>query len=576
MDLLPHLIETVASEQPEAVAIDGPRGALSYGELLGRTRTFAGLLRELGAAPGEVVAVEGAGTPAAVTALTGALYAGCVILPIDPALSPELRDTMIDAARARFLVRADDGEWRVSDPGRRVPLPDRPSPLAAPAGLDPRAPAYVCFTSGSTGRPKAVLGAHDSLAHFLRWQRDTFEVGHGDRMAQLTSWSFDVVLRDLFTPLVSGATLCLPGSRSRDAERVFAFARTYAITLLHVVPSLARRWLAADAAQTGVPTLRVAFFAGEPLHTDLVGDWRRRVAPGSRVVNLYGPTETTLAQCFYEVPPEPEAGPLPVGRTLPGCSASVVRPGSWHPTSPGEPGEVVLTTPYRSLGYLGTGASTFATTPAGEPAYRTGDVGRWDERGLLHLLGRLDQQVKVRGVRLRPPEVERVLRGVPGVREAAVVDAADEHGSVRLVGFLVAGPALPPVRDLREAIVRELPAAAVPDEFVLLTDLPLLPNGKVDRTDLREQAGTRAPAKPVDAPPGDGNALVVETCRRVLGVEAVPVTADLFELGVDSMSAMEIAARLEDLLGGEIPLGLVFDHPTVEDISRYLVHRGLA
>ncbi|WP_433512858.1 non-ribosomal peptide synthetase [Nonomuraea sp. CA-143628] len=559
MTYLPQLLETAAAARPDAPAITGPTGVVSYGELIGRARGFAGLLRALGAAPGEVVAVEDGGTPASVIALAGTLYAGCVILPIDPVLSPELRDSMTSVAR--FLVRADD----LFEPGQTRPMavPEQVEPLAEPAKLDARSPAYLCFTSGSTGRPKAVLGAHDSLAHFVRWQRDTFEVGPGDRMAQLTSWSFDVVLRDIFTPLISGATLCLPGSRSRDAGRVFSFARTYGITLVHTVPSLVRRWLATAAVDTAVPTLRAAFFAGEPLHAELVNDWRGRVAPGSRVVNLYGPTETTLAQCAFEVPDEPGTGPLPVGRPLPGCSVGVLRPGSWEPD---DVGEVVLTTPYRSLGYLGTD-STFETAPTGEQVYRTGDLGRWDERGSLHLLGRLDQQVKVRGVRLRLPEIERVLRGVAGVREAAVVVAGD----ARLVACLVGDPAVPPVRVLREAVLRELPAAAVPDEFVVRTDLPLLPNGKIDRTDLRAPAPVEVE---VDAETG-GNALVVETCRRVLGVESVPFTADLFELGVDSMSAMEIAARLEDELEAEIPYGLVFDHPTVEEISRYLADRSL-
>ncbi|MFG1688587.1 AMP-binding protein [Nonomuraea sp. NPDC049269] len=569
------MIETAAAAHPDALAIVGPTGTLSYEELLGQARGFAGLLRELGAAPGDVVAVEDDGTPTSVTALLGTLYAGCVILPIDPTLLPELRDTMTDVAR--FLVRADGDDRQIFEHGQTRPraVPDQVEPLAEPARLDARSAAYVSFTSGSTGRPKAVLGAHDSLAHFLRWQRDTFEVGPGDRVAQLSNWSFEVVLRDIFTPLISGATLCLPGSRSRDARRVFSFARAYGITLVHTVPSLVRRWLATAAVDTAVPSLRAAFFAGEPLHAELVNDWRGRVAPSCRVVNLYGPTETTLAQCSFEVPDEPGAGPLPVGRPLPQCSVSVLRPGSWQPA---DVGEVVLTTPYRSLGYLGTD-NTFETAPTGEQVYRTGDMGRWDERGLLHLLGRLDQQVKVRGVRLRLPEVERVLRGVAGVREVAVIDVVDA-GDVRLVAYLVGDPAPPPVRVLREAILRELPAAAVPQEFVTRTDLPLLPGGKIDRADLRDQAS----AKPVEAATGpeastgsegEGNALVVETCRRVLRVESVPLTADLFELGVDSMSAMEIAARLEDALEAEIPYGLVFDHPTVEEISRYLADRSL-
>lgn len=573
------LFRHAARENATATAITGRTEVVSYEELEFRMRAFAGLLQGLGVKPGEVVAVEDGGTPASIAALLGVLYSGCVVMPLDPDTSRERRA----AADARYLVRATTDGWSVfetsEDGALRVVAEDvtwrQPAPLAEPVDADgPRAPAYVFVTSGSTGRPKAVLGAHGALSHFVCWQRDRFGIGPDDRFGQLTSWSFDVVLRDVLTPLTSGAAVCLPGTRSRTAGRVFSFAREHDVTALHVVPSLARRWLATGEIDHRLPALRAAFFAGEPLPADLVHAWRARVAPSSRVVNLYGPTETTLAKCFYEVPPVVGGGgQVPVGRPLPECEVRVLRPGSWEECPPGAQGEVVITTPHRSLGYLDAGEEG---TFAGD-AYRTGDMGRWDEDGLLHLLGRLDLQVKVRGVRLQPQEIESALRGDAAVRDAAVVGVPDGHDGVRLVAYVLADGAPPSSRRLRDAVGGLLPAAAIPEEFVLLDDLPLLPSGKVDREDLRGRVrGETPPAPPAPAAePGpaagdDLRKLTADVCERVIGTAPISVTSDLFDAGVDSISAMEIAALLEDALGREIPLGLVYDHPTVAAIAGYL------
>ncbi|WP_406192999.1 non-ribosomal peptide synthetase [Kitasatospora sp. NBC_01560] len=559
-------------------ALLSPYGDLSYRGLDDRVSALADALSAGPVRTGDVVAVEQSPHPDSVAALLAVLRTGGVVLPLDPLLPDARRAAVLEAGRAAGLVTAE---------GVTQPLP-----YAAPPGETADATgrgdaAYVTFTSGSTGTPRGILGRGAGLAHFVQWQRDTFGIGPGDRVGQLTSWAFDVALRDILTPLVSGAALCLPESRSLDPDRVREFLSRRAVTVLHTVPSLARRWLAApnaagrnadgpkptDRGAAGpAPTgLRLTFFAGEQLHGELVREWRAQLAPRGRVVNLYGPSETTLAKFWYEVPAEPAPGPQPVGRALPGTRAAL---------SPG--GEVVIRTPYRSYGYL-DGTEAFRPRRPGDPddlLHPTGDLGRFDEDGTLHLLGRIDDQVKVRGVRIALREVERVLESVPGVLQAGVVGVRDDRGGLLLVGHVQVGapgdgadggPAAPVTRDaLRRAVGGRLPAAAVPAVLNLVTDgLPLLPSGKLDRVRLRALTGVPSCAAS-RARAGGSTDRVTEVCEHVLGFSPLAPDDDLFERGADSLLALEIAARLEDVLGSPVPPGLLFEAPTIAEITERL------
>jgi non-ribosomal peptide synthetase component F len=198
-----------------------------------------------------------------------------------------------------------------------------PADDAPPGPVRANWSAYIFFTSGSTGAPKGILGKHSGLSHFVEWQRDTFRVGAGDRIAQLASWSFDPLLRELFLPLTSGASLSLPNDDAPPSEALEWLARE-AVTIAHIVPSIARTWLETSASETHAWTPRAVFFAGEPLSDALVARWRQRV-PGSQIVNLYGPTETCMAKCAYVVPERPAAGIMPIGRPLPGAQILVLK-----------------------------------------------------------------------------------------------------------------------------------------------------------------------------------------------------------------------------------------------------------
>ena len=295
--------------------------------------------------------------------------------------------------------------------------------------------AYIFFTSGSTGVPKGVLGCHKGLSHFLHWQRQTFDIGPRDRVAQLTSLSFDVLLRDVFLPLTSGGMLCLP--EEGDQAHVLAWLAREGVTVVHAVPTLLQTWLTQESTGVDLGNLRWLFLAGEPLSGALVQAWRGRFPGGAEVVNLYGPTETTLVKCFHRVIGELQPGLQPVGMALPQTQALVLN-ATGQLCGIGELGEVVLRTPFRTLGYVNAPEEMrrhFVPNPfrEGDPSdllYYTGDRGRYRPDGSLDLLGRLDDQVKIRGVRVEPGEVKAVLEEHPAVQACFVMGRKDAMATI--------------------------------------------------------------------------------------------------------------------------------------------------
>lgn len=491
----------------------------SYARLAESVADVVNLLRQRGMSPGDVVAVTGARSPELVAAMLAVFDAGGILLPVDPALPEHRRRLMTERA-----------EWLLAPDGLRA-LGNRDAHRPADG-------AYVFFTSGTTGSPNPVLGSHRGLSHFLSWQRNTFGVGPGDRCAQLTGLSFDVVLRDVFLPLVSGATLCLPPPEL-PADDVLAWLAREQVTVLHTVPTVAEVWLSAAPERSHAP-LRVVFFAGEPLSGELVERWRAAHGRGDVVVNLYGPTETTLAKCCHVVANPAPPGIQPLGRPLPQTRVLVLGEAG-RQCSPGESGEVAIGTPFRTHGYLDGGApDRFVPDPYGEDVlFRTGDRGRYNAQGELEFLGRLDDQVKILGVRVEPAEVTAALLGHPGIAAGAVVPSA--RG---LHAFYVPRAPLPP-GELRTYLADRLPTPMVPAVFTAVDRLPTTANGKLDRVALAR------PPEPVTDPL---EATLAEIWAEVLDLSWVGREDDFFELGGHSLLAARMLSRVRKRFGVQLPL----------------------
>ncbi len=587
------LPELLLASPPEGVALRHRGRDLSHRELAASSTRIARALLAGGLAPGEAVALLAERGFGLVAAMIGILAAGGVLLLLDPDHPPARWRAQIDRARARRVVRVGasprppgaellepDAVLSIGDDGE---LPTEPPPHPLPR-LSPASPAYVFFTSGTTGTPRAVLGLHRGLSHFIAWQRDAFGVGPLDRAAQLTGVSFDVILRDVFTPLVAGATLCIPDDRYAVASgaALLPWLEREGITLLHTVPTLAASWLQDPPAGASLRALRLVFFAGEPLGEALVRRFCEAFpeAP-TRLVNLYGPTETTLAKCFHVVS-EPTPGVQPVGRPMPGAQALVLRGDA--PCGVGETGEIVLRTPFRTAGYLddpGETARRFVPNPlagdAEDLVYRTGDLGRFLPDGALEIRGRLDHQVKIGGVRVEPAEVAAVLSRHPGVHACAVVAVKDPRGEVALCAYVVAAAPAPTPEALAAHAAGALPAAMIPRLFVYLDRLPTTPNGKLDRRALPPPdapSASRAHRAERVPPRTALERTLVEIWARVLGREGIGVRDDFFALGGHSLVAMRLQAETSRVLGLDASVRALFENPTIEGLAAALAAAG--
>jgi amino acid adenylation domain-containing protein len=582
---VPASIADWIARTPDAPAIAQGDSVLSYARFGAAMDALAARLQAAGLKAGDVVGVRGPRCAGFVAGMAATLRAGGVLLNLSLDLPPQRQRQMLLQAGARFLLHV--GAWKGEDIWLQE-LPDlqilevdaqaTPPDATADAGAIDKAagrtPAYIFFTSGSTGTPKAVIGNHAGLAHFLAWQRQTFEVGPDDRCAQLTGVSFDVVLRDVFLPLTSGATLVLPPDGLAGAQTV-RWLEDERISLLHTVHSVAETWLPGRAPGTPLAALKRVFFAGEPLTAALIARWREAFPGAGKIINLYGPTETTLAKCCYRVPGQPRAGIQPLGSALPQTQILVLNTAR-KLCGIGEPGEIAIRTPFRSFGYLDNAvenARRFIVNPftADDDGkiYLTGDRGAVCADGTLEFLGRLDHQVKVRGVRVEPADVAATLQSCPEVAACAVVARDDGGEGPVLVAYVVPAPgACEHPRRLREFLHQRLPAPMIPSSFVFLANLPLTANQKLDRDRLPAPGGVRPNLESRYIAPRDAAELrLTQIWEELLNVRPVGVTDNFFDLGGHSLLALRLLVKIEQSLGRKLPLAALFESPTIEHLA---------
>ncbi|MEH1770525.1 MAG: amino acid adenylation domain-containing protein [Nostoc sp.] len=612
-ELVTTMFTSWVNTTPEHLAISQGACTWKYGELGRIAQTLAKVLLVHGVERGDVVAVFGTRSFGLIASMLGVFLSGGVLLTIDSQLAHDAsgglrlrQQMMLKEAKAKYLLYIDDQPledpeiWESltiicveKDTGYVVNSQEsdtkgmlrgdacgglhlRQIHLPEIAGDDA---AYIFFTSGTTGIPKGVLGCHKGLSHFLNWQRHTFAIGAQDRVAQLTGLSFDVVLRDIFLPLTSGATLCLPAiGDNLEPTKVLRYLESEKISVLHTVPSLAQSWLVNVPTEVSLRSLRWLFFAGEPLKETLVKKWRQIFPASGEIVNLYGPTETTLAKCYYQVPAALKPGIQPIGLPLPETQALVFTPNQ-QLCGIGEAGEIVLRTPFRSLGYINTrqeNLARFVKNPfrndEQDLLYYTGDRGRYRPDGSLEILGRIDHQVKIRGIRIEPGEIETVLAQHPDVQQTVVIAREDEFGEVRLLAYIVPHQETEPsISGIRRFLSSKLPQYMMPSAFVLLDKLPLTPNGKVNRRALplpdffqQELEATFV------APRDEVECQLTEIWEQVLGVHPIGVRDNFFQLGGHSLLAVKLFWQIEQMFGKSLPLATLFQSDTVEALAKII------
>ncbi|HEX8697018.1 MAG TPA: amino acid adenylation domain-containing protein, partial [Longimicrobium sp.] len=574
--LVHRLFEAQAERTPGAVAVVGDAGALTYAELNRRANRLAHLLRQRGVGPDARVALCAEPGPEAVAGVLAVLKAGGAFVPLDPSHPEErLRWLLADSAPAALLAEASlAGRFA----GSGVPVVRLDAGAGAPetnppgAGLAPDHLAYVVYTSGSTGRPKGAMVSHRSLAGHLRWASRVALGGGVEELPWTTRLSFDAALKQVLGPLLRGGAVWVlaPGVLRDPAALLEALGSRGAPLALNCVPSLWSALLGAAAAHGAPAGLARLLLGGEAVAPELL-ERTRALVPGVEVWNLYGPTETTVNAAAGRVEP----GRAGIGRPVAGARAYVLD-GRLHPVPVGVPGELFVAGRGVARGYLGRPGLTaerFLPDPLGgapgERMYRTGDRARWRADGRLEFLGRADFQVKVRGFRVEPGEVEARLLEHPEVREAVVAAREDAHGETRLVAYCVASGAVD-AEGLRAHLAARLPEYMVPAAYVRLEALPRTPGGKVHRAALPAPEGDAYAARAYQPPAGEAEQALAEVWADVLGVERVGRWDHFFELGGHSLLAVQVVSRLRQVLGVEAALGEVFERPVLADFARGL------
>nr|WP_168509945.1 non-ribosomal peptide synthetase [Streptomyces sp. S1D4-11]QIY97413.1 amino acid adenylation domain-containing protein [Streptomyces sp. S1D4-11] len=563
----PALFEAQVAARPDAPAIEDDTTRLSYREVDERANRLAHHLRDLGAGPGRVVGLCVERGADLVVGLLGIMKAGAAYLPLDPEYPADRLAFMLSDSGCALVVTQEQVRDRlpatdavVVDVVRDRDLLAALSATTPQVDLTPADLAYVIYTSGSTGIPKGVLVPHAGIGNLASAEIDRLAVTPDSRVLQFASASFDGAVMEVLMALPAGATLVLPPHGPIVGEPLQRFLTERRITHTLLAPSAV-----ATLDPRGLDGLRTLVVGGEACTGDLVERWAR----DRRMINAYGPTESTVVATMSA--PLTGAQTPPIGTPLPNTQVYVLD-GTLQPVPVGVAGDLYIAGVHLARGYHGRPGLTaerFVANPfgaAGERMYRSGDVARWRADGTLEYLGRADDQVKIRGFRIELGEIETALAQHPDVRDAVV--AVHQEGSRRrLVAYVVGGRDDVDAGVLREFLSGSLPEYMVPALFVRLDRLPLTPSGKVDRRSLpapevdSEQLGSR-----YAAPRTEAEEVLARVWAEVLGVGRVGVHDNFFELGGDSILSIQVVSRARDA-GLRVTSKLMFVHQTVAALA---------
>jgi len=587
-----ELLADQARCTPDAIALLDGEHALTYREVRRQASALARIFASTGVTSGDIVAIALPRSVRLVIALMAAQEAGAAYLPLDTSYPEERLAYMVQDARPRLIVTTRELQERFEPLGALLiydELLDGPSENISKTTARPSAEdsAYVIYTSGSTGRPKGVTVSHRAIVNRLRWMQHEYRLTADDVVLQKTPSSFDVSVWEFFWPLITGACLVVASPEAhRDPRALLRLIQDHRVSVIHFVPSMLATFVATAKSQSGqasdCSSLRLVFCSGEALSKELVRSYETLFkAP---LHNLYGPTEAAVdvtyqQACGAGVEEAEEAASVPIGRPVWNTALRVLD-GWLRPTPIGVPGELYLSGVQLADGYLNRASLTgsrFVADPfaAGERMYRTGDIVRWLTNGTVEYLGRVDDQIKIRGQRIELGEIESALLEQPGVARAAVIAraigervgaGADER---QLIGYVV--PSEDAELDgevLRRALAHRLPGHMIPTFVICLKEFPLNASGKLDRKALPAPGETRQRQgrKPL---PGIETTLS-EIFARVLGVDDVNADDDFFALGGHSLLAMQLAASLETEFKIPVSVGEVIVSSSVERLARTL------
>jgi amino acid adenylation domain-containing protein len=576
---LHDLVAAQVSRTPDARAVVYEGTSLTFAELDRRAARLAQVLTGLGVGPDVLVGVCMERSLELVVGLYGILKAGGAYVPMDPEYPAERLAYMLADAEAPVLLTQSHLAALVPNSGAQVICVDvelqRPNagePVLESGGLaaGPDDLAYLIYTSGSTGRPKGVMVTHRAICNRLLWMQEAYDLGPEDRVLQKTPFSFDVSVWEFFWPLMTGAPLVMarPGGH-RDTGYLVDAIREHGVTTLHFVPSMLRVFLEDARARECAPVKRV-ICSGEALGRELQD--RFFDCMDAELHNLYGPTEAAVDVTYWRCARDDPGRSVPIGRPVANTQLYVLDP-NMQPVPVGVAGELHIGGVQVARGYLNRAALTaerFVADPfRGGTArlYKTGDLVRYRQDGAIEYLGRMDNQVKLRGMRVELGEIESVLGQHPGVRQTVLSCREDRPGDTRLVAYVVAAPEAADAQALETWLGTRLPNYMVPTAWVFLDTVPLTSNGKLDFKSLPAPDRARQPRSAFVAPRTEVERRLAEIWAQMLGVESVGVHERFFDLGGYSLLAMQVVSRVRDSFGVSLELVEMFEAPTVAEMA---------
>ncbi|HET9032644.1 MAG TPA: amino acid adenylation domain-containing protein [Dokdonella sp.] len=576
------LVFAQAASTPDQIALHAGEQSWTYAELAARARSIAAALRKRGIGADALVGVMLDRNPDMIAAILGVLASGAGYVPLDPAFPVERLEFMAaDAGLALLLTESKHTGIMQFDAARSLVIDAAGALESASANFvdikadaDTESVAYVIYTSGSTGKPKGVRVPHRSVANFLASMRKQPGLDASDRLLAVTTLSFDIAVLELFLPLTTGATVVLASrEENKDGREIAALLDEQQISVMQATPSTWRMLL--ESGWQRRPGFR-ALCGGEPLHADLAAELLQNC---DALWNLYGPTETTVWSTLARIE-DPMQG-ISIGQPIDNTTVWVL---DEHAAACpiGVPGEIAIGGAGVTLGYLERPeltADRFIADPfsdrAGALLYRTGDCGRWRNDGSLQHLGRLDHQVKLRGFRIELGEIETNLASHPAIAQVVALVREDRPGDQRLVAYLTVQPGATVEFDdaaLRTHLRTTLPDYMVPQYFMRLDSIPLLPNGKINRALLPSPLATVASASgPDEAPRSDVERRVGKAMEETLALPGIGIHDDFFALGGHSLLAAQLTARLNREFSVALSLRSIFDTPNVAGLAAAVV-----
>ncbi|WGS47557.1 amino acid adenylation domain-containing protein (plasmid) [Burkholderia sp. JSH-S8] len=564
--------QQVCRNQPDAIALECGQDRLSYAALHDMTTSIGARIAAAGVTPGALLGIflpRDVRLPATILASLGA---GTIYVPLTEKYPPERLREIIAAHGIRQVVTTAELAAQLPPACGKIVLPAGGMAPAdwQPAGERPAdAPVYVVFTSGSTGTPKGVLIGEHNLANLIDWYQSSFTDTQRRSVLASTQITFDLSVFELICTLCTGSKVVLVDTILQLLDE----GASVDVSLINTVPSAARELV---RHRRFPPGTEVVNLAGEALYQDLVDDIYAVAPQVAQVFNLYGPSEDTTYSTGYAVPRHGASRTVSIGRSLPGKHAYILS-ADLTPVEPGEVGEIVLGGAGVALGYLNDAGLTAEKFPTidhgplkGQRVYRTGDLGSYDGDGLLRYLGRADRQVKVRGVRIEPGEVEVALRSIDGVADAAVVKVLDQARNDQLVALIVAQPHCPPLDAILEQVQTRIPAFMVPSRIEPIDAIPLNANGKTDRTRLEQVAGALFGAAAAD----DGiDDKVQDIVSKLMSRQDLSADADFFRIGGNSLLSAQLTFVLQKEFAVSLNIADVFRHRTIRALAAIIRER---